>query len=65
MGATRGYWTSLTATENIDFTVHYGMQIQSTTSTKSTEEYTMNYEMSMGMSFMGATSSKTLSMGTT
>ena len=25
LGAARGYWTSLTATETIDFTVHYGM----------------------------------------
>ena len=25
LGAARGYWDSITATENIDFTVHYGM----------------------------------------
>ena len=63
LGIANGYWDSITATESIDFVVHYGLMKSSSTATSETEEYTMNYELSVGVEYSGVSASTTINQG--
>lgn len=56
----RGTWKGITATEGIDYTVHYGFTTTKSTETIDTEMYSLSYQMTTGMKFELASESETV-----
>ena len=61
LGSSMGYWTSITATESLKFSTHYGLSYSHTTSTSETSQFTLSYEMTESIEYKGASGSSTVS----
>jgi len=61
LGASVGYWTSLTASESFSFKTHYGLSYSHSESTSETSQFTLSYEMTTSIKFAGSGFSDTLS----
>ena len=60
-GSANGYWRSITTTEEIDFTIHYGYQSTESEEVSTSEEFTLSYEMTSGINFGYGHESETIS----
>ena len=56
-----GKWVGYTSTEEVEFTIHYGFSTEYSEETTETQQFTLTYEMTSGIEFMGASESETIS----
>ena len=53
LGKAKGYWRSITQTETLNFTVHYGTRSKKSELVSKTEEVALSFEMKAGVSYLG------------
>jgi len=53
LGQAKGYWRSITQTETVNFTVHYGMHSKQFQAERTTQEVALGFDMKAGFSFLG------------
>jgi len=62
-GKARGRWIGVTSTESVKFTYNVGFSSTKSQEEQETEEWSLSYQMTTGIEFMGEKESETLSAG--
>ena len=59
-GKARGRWIGMTSTESVDFTYNVGFSSTESHEEQEVEQWSLSYEMTTGIEFMGASESQTI-----